>query len=112
MPRSCPKNKETQRRFIAPEEQRRGGKTPPAAETVRECLNYAGIAAKEWGDMLSVGERRVQKWRSGEEPVPECRRIEILIKFQDLVTRQLLAINAMVSRALREAYGDADPGRF
>lgn len=103
-----PKSAEVQRRITA----HGGRKNAPSAEAVRECLNYLGIPAKQWGDVLGVGERRVQKWRSGEDQVPESRRLEIIIKFQDLVTRQLLAINAMVSRALREAYGDSDDGRF
>lgn len=61
---------------------------------------------------MGVGERRVQKWRSGEEQVPEARRLEIIIRFQDLVAEQFMAIQTMVRRALREAYGDSDDGRF
>lgn len=112
MPRPSHKSADIRRRIIAPEVNGRGGKTPPSVGTVRECLNYGGITAKQWCDELRVGERRIQKWRSGEEPVPEARRLEVLFKFQDLLTEQLIAIQAMARRALREAYGDADEGRF
>lgn len=108
MPRPLPKPEGNQRRISAHD----GRKNAPSAEAVRECLNYLGIPAKQWGDAMSVGERRIQKWRSGEEVVPEGRRLEVVLRFQDLVADQLIAVQAMVRRALREAYGDTDDGRF
>lgn len=89
-----------------------GRKNAPSENTTREFLNYGGIPAKHWVDALGVGERRIQKWRSGEEPVPESRRLEIFFKFQDLVTQQMIAIQEMQARAVREIYGAADPGTF
>lgn len=115
MPASSPKQSPNRRRISAPENaagQLRGGKTPPSGDAARELLNHGGITAKQWGDGLKVGERRVQKWRSGEEPIPEERRLEILLLLPDLLTEQQVAVLRMIRRAIREVFGGNDPDRF
>lgn len=115
MSRPSTKPAEVQRRISAPENAgsvTRGGKTPLSVETARECLNYGGTTAKQWADAMRVGERRVQKWRSGEDPIPEERRIEIVLRLPDLLTDQMIALQQMVKRALQEVFGGRDPDRF
>lgn len=88
-----------------------GVQAPPMAETALKALKKV-LEPKNVAEALGVGERTVQKWKSGESPIPSGREEGVLRQAKSVFLADLNRLEDEIDRALLMQYGPVDRGRF
>lgn len=82
--------------FVSPNSQRNRAK---------EVLNTSQVPPKRWALELGVSERYVQYWMNGGKKISDEMVKKILELGVNLLTEQRDAIDEMLGRMLKDAYG-------
>jgi hypothetical protein len=75
-----------------------------------EVLNSVATP-KEWASALSVTDRQVRLWATGEKDIPPFRKVQIVKQAKTFLKAYRL-IEDEIDECLRKAYGNSDKGRF
>ncbi|PIR25630.1 MAG: hypothetical protein COX62_04545 [Deltaproteobacteria bacterium CG_4_10_14_0_2_um_filter_43_8] len=88
-----------------------GGKTPPGSDLAKRCLNSFPVS--QFSCDLKVSDRTIQKWKSGQEPIPENRKLQIVGITKSYFISDLNQLEDEIDRMLMNQYGpNVDGGTY
>ena len=83
-----------------------GARTPCDSQIARRCLRL--VSPKGAAQSLGCSPRTVQKWTSGEAPIPQARVLQIVRTTKDFILTDLRDLESAIDRMLLKQYRTTD----